>query len=113
MKKELYLNLGKDGTCHYGTKSGGDFLYYRNIEKGRSGKVDFFVDLKFEGTQTFSEAVQAIIEDFFNSQKEIGLNQVYDHSSDFGELRILLNESYPHNQDGIVKLIFSKIGSLK
>jgi hypothetical protein len=113
VKKELYLNMGKDGTCYYGTKSGDDFLFYRNLEQGKTGRIDFFIDLEFEEVHSLSEAVEEIVKDFFENQKEISFNQVYYRSSNFGELKILFNEDFPSNQEEIIKFILSKIGELR
>ena len=113
MQKEFFINLGNDGTCHYATRAGDDFLYYNSIEKGKTGKIDFFVDLRFASNMSFHDAIKACIEDFFLNQKTIEFNQIYERVSSYGELEILFDKNFPCEQKSVTELLLSKLGSLE
>lgn len=112
MKKEIYINCGHDGTLHYGTVIGNDTLYYRNIEKGKTGKVDFFVHIKFESEDNFPEAIEKIISDFFKNTKEPEFDTIYFRASELGDLEILLDKNFPHDEEAIKGLLLGKISTL-
>lgn len=109
MKNEIYFNCGHDGTLHYGTVIGNDTLYYRNVEKGKTVRVDFFVHIKFESEISFPEVIDKIIGDFFQNTKKPEFNTIYSRASEFGDLEILLDQKFPNDEESIKKLLLDKI----
>lgn len=102
---KIYLNLGKDGTFHFGYETGSGLKYYRNVEDNKTGDVDFFVDLEFNEPLTPQEAIKTGLSDFFKANPNPEFNRIYKSQKGKVLVAILLDEEFPHASSEIIELL--------